>query len=42
METRKLTKEEKDKLKDRHRIEKDGKVRDRIKAVLLYDAPATR
>ena len=32
-----LNDEEKDQLRSRHKKERDGRVRDRIKAVLLYD-----
>ena len=37
MEYRVLTLEEKQDLRARHRVERDGRVRDRIKAVLMYD-----
>lgn len=37
MEYRKLSIAEKSELKERHRKERDGKIRDRIKAVVLYD-----
>ena len=32
-----LSQQERNELKARHRLERDGRVRDRIKAVLLYD-----
>jgi len=34
---RRLTKKEREILLDRHRKERDGQIRDRIKAVLAYD-----
>ena len=37
MSIRKLTQIEKADLKTRHKGERDGRIRDRIKAVLLYD-----
>lgn len=37
MEYQKLTNEEKTALKARHKQERDGRIRDRIKAVLMYD-----
>jgi len=37
MEVIKLTKEEKDSLKNQHKSERDRRIADRIKAVLLYD-----
>lgn len=37
MSIRKLTQTEKANLKSRHEGERDGRIRDRIKAVLLYD-----
>jgi transposase len=37
MEYKKLTEKEKIELRSRHKVERDGKVRDRIKAVLMYD-----
>ncbi|WP_341760894.1 MULTISPECIES: helix-turn-helix domain-containing protein [unclassified Candidatus Tisiphia] len=32
-----LTEEQREKLKERHKTERDGRIRDRIKAVLMYD-----
>lgn len=32
-----LSKEEKENLKKRHRVERDGRIRDRMKAILLKD-----
>lgn len=37
MSIRKLTQTEKANLKSRHKGEREGRIRDRIKAVLLYD-----
>ncbi len=37
MEYRKLTESDKQELKRSHKKERDGRIRDRIKAVLMYD-----
>lgn len=42
MEELKLTNEQRDYLKQKHRRERDGRVRDRIKAVLLHDQGYSR